>query len=132
MKIKFTFAAAFAALIAFSAVAQNDKTQETQQAQTGKTGNSTPIAEHYPGGDAAMQEFIQKELKYPLLAKRNRIQGRCIIGVTLNADGTLSNFKIIKNIGGGCGEEALRVVKLMKFNAPGYDVLSNIPVDFKL
>ncbi|MDX5347566.1 MAG: energy transducer TonB, partial [Hymenobacteraceae bacterium] len=73
-----------------------------------------------------------KEMKYPPLAKRNRIQGQCIISFTLNEDGTLSNLKVLKNVGGGLGEEALRIVSLLKFNAPGYSVNSSIPVTFKL
>jgi protein TonB len=64
-----------------------------------------------------MYEFIAKELVYPPMAKRNRFQGQCIVAFTLNEDGSTANHKIIKNIGGGCGEEALRVVKLIKFKA---------------
>ncbi|HSI90270.1 MAG TPA: energy transducer TonB [Adhaeribacter sp.] len=91
-----------------------------------------PIADHYEGGQAAMYEFINSNLQYPMMAKRNRIQGQCIISVTLNADGTTTNMRILKNIGGGCGEEALRVVKLLKFNAPGYSIQTGIPVNFRL
>jgi|SRR6478735_8422148 len=91
-----------------------------------------PVAQYYEGGQAAMYEFINKNLQYPPIAKRNRIQGQCIVSVTLNADGTTTNMKILKNMGAGTGEEALRIIKLLKFNAPGYSVQSSIPVNFKL
>lgn len=91
-----------------------------------------PVAEHYPGGQEAMYAFINKELQYPPLAKRNRISGQCIISFTLNEDGSVSNTRILKNVGGGCGEEAERVVKLLKFNPPGYGLQTSVPVNFKL
>lgn len=91
-----------------------------------------PVAQYYEGGQAAMYEFINKNLQYPPMAKRNRIQGQCIVSVTLNPDGTTTNMRILKNMGAGTGEEALRIIKLLKFNAPGYSVQSSIPVNFKL
>ncbi|SNC64384.1 protein TonB [Hymenobacter gelipurpurascens] len=91
-----------------------------------------PVAEYYPGGQEAMYAFIEKELKYPILARRNRIQGQCIVSFTLNTDGTMSGIKLVKQIGGGCGEEALRVVRLLKFNKPDYAVLTSLPIVFKL
>ncbi|TGE28873.1 energy transducer TonB [Hymenobacter metallicola] len=91
-----------------------------------------PVAEYYEGGQEAMYAFIEKELKYPVMARRNRIQGNCIVSFTLNTDGTMSGIKLVKNIGGGCGEEALRVVRLLKFKKPDYAVLTSLPVTFKL
>lgn len=91
-----------------------------------------PAAQYYQGGQTAMYEFINTHVLYPPTAKRNRIQGECIVGGVLEADGTLSNVTVVKNIGGGCGEEAARVVKLLKFNAPGFKSQTSIPVYFKL
>ena len=91
-----------------------------------------PVAEHYEGGKEAMYKFINANIIYPPMAKRNRMQGECIIAFVLNEDGTTSGHKIVKNIGGGCGEEALRVSKLLKFRQPGYKMQTNIPVIFKL
>lgn len=91
-----------------------------------------PVAEYYEGGQDALMAFIGQELKYPIMARRNRIQGQCIVSFTLNTDGTMSGIKLVKNIGGGCGEEALRVVRLLKFNKPDYAILTSLPVTFKL
>ncbi|UOQ51361.1 energy transducer TonB [Hymenobacter cellulosivorans] len=98
----------------------------------GHVGKSIPVAEYYEGGQEALYAFIEKELKYPVMARRNRIQGTCIVSFTLNTDGTMSGIKLVKNIGGGCGEEALRVTRLLKFNKPGYAVLTSLPIVFKL
>ena len=79
-----------------------------------------------------MYEFIGKELKYPLMAKRNRIQGQCIVSFTLNPDGTMQGVKLVKQLGVGTGEEALRVVHLLKFKKPEYPILTSLPISFKL
>ncbi len=101
-------------------------------AGTGRVGAVIPVAEYYEGGQEAMYAFIAQELKYPLLAKRNRIQGRCIVSFTLNPDGTMSGVKLVKQLGGGTGDEALRVVRLLKFKKPAYPILTSLPIDFKL
>ena len=93
---------------------------------------SIPIAEHFEGGKDALLKAIQEMMVYPPSAKRNRVQGECIIHVTMQEDGTLKNVKIVKNIGAGCGEEAARIVNALKFKAPGYIAEFNIPVNFKL
>lgn len=95
-------------------------------------GKAIPVAEYYEGGQAAMYEFIAQELKYPLLAKRNRIQGQCIVSFTLNPDGTMSGVKLVRQLGGGTGEEALRVVRLLQFKKPEYPILTSLPINFKL
>ncbi|SNR32007.1 energy transducer TonB [Hymenobacter mucosus] len=101
-------------------------------AQQAPAPKAIPVAEYYEGGQEAMYAFIAKELKYPIMARRNRIQGQCIVSFTLNTDGTMSGIKLVKNIGGGCGEEALRVVRLLKFNKPDYAILTSLPITFKL
>jgi len=97
-----------------------------------QSGKAIPAAEFYPGGQDSMYAFIDKHKVYPILAKKNRISGECIINFILNEDGTISNATIVKNIGGGCGQEALRVAKLLKFKAPGYKIQTSIPIYFKL
>jgi protein TonB len=102
------------------------------QHQAGGINKSIPVAEYYEGGQDAMYAFIEKEKKYPILAKRNRIQGTCVVSFTLTTSGTLEGVKLVKGIGGGCGEEALRVVRLLQFKKPDYAVLTSLPIVFKL
>ena len=108
------------------------KAQATQGTGIGSAGKSIPVAEYYEGGQEAMYAFIAKELKYPLLAKRNRIQGQCIVSFTLNPDGSMQGVKLVKQVGGNTGEEALRVVRLLKFKQPEYPILTSLPIVFKL
>ena len=147
MKRQFVLSAAFCGLFATAAFAQttpaapSPATQQTPQGAPAPTRTfkavqpptkSIPIAEHFPGGQDSLYKFLDTQAQIPMLARRNRIQGECIIGVTINADGSLSNFKILKEVGGGLGNEALRLAKLLKFNSPGYAVQSSLPITFKL
>ena len=95
-------------------------------------GKVVPIAEYYEGGKDAMYKFINENINYPVNAKRNRIQGEVILTVDLTADGKANNIKVVKNIGGGCGEEVLRVVKLMKFKASGFSTRQNLSVYYRI
>jgi TonB family protein len=73
----------------------------------------------FPGGEPALQQYLKEQVKYPELAKKNGIQGRVVLGFQVEADGSLSSIKILRDIGGGCGEEAIRVVKGMPKWLPG-------------
>ncbi|WP_205502774.1 energy transducer TonB [Rufibacter psychrotolerans] len=128
MKGKHIFAAAAFAFCTAGAFATQAQTTKPATAQTGKL----PVAEHYPGGQDSLVAHIQRNIQYPALAKRNRMQGQCIIGFTLQEDGSITNAKILKEFGGGTGQEALRVVQLLRFNAPGYSQQYSVPVNFKL
>ncbi|MGV3502485.1 MAG: energy transducer TonB [Adhaeribacter sp.] len=139
MKVRLFSLLALVLGLAFSAAAQTTPAAPTEAEVAAKhsppvTDKVLPAAQHYEGGQPAMYQFIAKELMYPAMARRNRFQGQCIISFTLNEDGSTANHKVIKNIGAGCGEEALRVVKLLKFNAPGPggSMVASIPVNFKL
>ncbi|MCR5886384.1 energy transducer TonB [Hymenobacter sp. J193] len=112
-------------------VAPAPATTAPAPAQAGPAG-IVAAAKYYEGGPEAMYAFINQELKYPVMARRNRIQGTCIVSFTLNTDGTMSGVKLVKQVGGGCGEEALRLVRLLKFNKPDYAILTNLPIAFKL
>lgn len=149
-KTTWTLALALSALVALPALAQQKvkvktKTEgdaapapEAAPAQDPVTKIATaapkaiPVAEYYEGGQEAMYDFIYKEMKYPLMAKRNRIQGTCIVSFTLKPDGTMEGVKLVKQVGGGCGEEALRLVKLLKFKNPEYPILTSLPIAFKI
>lgn len=127
----------FALLVAFvfglaPAFAQTPTAKPAVPAAAGGVGKAIPVAEYYEGGQEAMYAFIEKNINYPVLARRNRIQGTCIVSFTLNTDGTMTGVKLVKGVGGGLGEEALRVVRLLKFNKPDYAILTSLPVVFRL
>ena len=89
-----------------------------------------------------MLEFIYSNIKYPPIARENGVEGTTVIRFVVEKDGSIGEPQIVRDIGAQCGEEALRVVKLMnnmpkKWN-PGKQrgkpvrVYFNLPVKFKL
>ena len=92
----------------------------------------------FPGGDQAMYTFIQKNLKYPQQAIQAGIEGRVFVSFIVDKDGNVSNVKAEKGIGGGCDQEAVRVIKMMSGFSPakqnGRPVTYRyiVPVKFKL
>lgn len=92
----------------------------------------------FPGGTAKLYEYLQNNLKYPMGARENDIQGKVFVNFVVEKDGSISNVKVLRGIGGGCDEEAVRVVQsLPKFN-PGKQrgnpvrVQYTLPIVFKL
>lgn len=67
----------------------------------------------YLGGKADMVNFIGSNLRYPIIASENGITGKVEIAFTIDSLGQTSNFRVTKEIGSGCDEEALRVVKML-------------------
>ena len=92
----------------------------------------------YPGGEAKLMEYVAKNIKYPQIARETGIQGRVFVGFVVEPDGSVSNVKVLRGIGGGCDEEAMRVVKSMPKWKPGKQrgkavrVSYMLPVNFKL
>ena len=72
----------------------------------------------YPGGITAMKKFVAANLKYPPAALKAKAEGTVVIRYGLNYTGKVTDVKVKKGIGHGCDEEAMRVVKLMKFTVP--------------
>ena len=73
----------------------------------------------FPGGESKMQEYITKNIRYPKIARENGIQGRVFVSFIVEPDGSISNLKLLRGIGGGCDEEAMRVIKSMPKWKPG-------------
>ena len=92
----------------------------------------------FPGGAAKMMEYIQKNIKYPMMARESDIQGRVFVNFVVEPDGTITNVTVMRGIGGGCDEEALRVVQSMPNWKPGKQRGSavrcsfTVPIIFKL
>ena len=73
----------------------------------------------FPGGEEALYAYFCNNLKYPEKAREENITGRVFITFIVERDGSLSNIKVLRDIGGGCGEEAVRVAKNMPKWKPG-------------
>jgi len=74
----------------------------------------------YPGGNKAMDDFIKKNLRYPEEALQQKIEGTVAVEMDIDVFGTISAAKVKHGIGHGCDEEAVRLVKLLKFQKKKY------------
>jgi TonB family protein len=92
----------------------------------------------FPLGTAALYRFLGQNIKYPEIAQHNNIEGNVVLSFIIEKDGSISNIKAIREIGGGCTEEAIRVVKMMPIWKPGMHngqlvrVRYTLPILFKL
>ena len=92
----------------------------------------------FPGGDAERQKFLYDHIIYPQGASENGIEGTVYIQFVVDTKGNITDVKILRGIGGGCEEEALRVVKMMPQWNPGRQngrsvrVLYNMAIRFTL
>jgi TonB family protein len=73
---------------------------------------------YYDGGDKAMIVFIVKNLRYPTVSLANKVEGGVHIKYDINNKGHVTDAKIVSGLDPACNEEAVRVVKLLKFIVP--------------
>ncbi|MDR2651356.1 MAG: energy transducer TonB [Prevotellaceae bacterium] len=69
----------------------------------------------YPGGNKALSKFVSENLHYPEQAVQNNISGSVHLQYVVNDDGIVESVQVLKGLGYGCDEEAVRVVKLLRF-----------------
>lgn len=92
----------------------------------------------FPGGMDALYKYLRDNIKYPQLARDNNITGKVYVTFVVEKDGSIASPRVLKDIGGGCGQEAIRVVKSMPKWTPGKQrgkavrVQFNLPVSFNL
>lgn len=92
----------------------------------------------YPGGEEARMRYLQENIKYPEEAKELGIQGRVFVTFVVEVDGSITDVRVLRGIGGGCDQEAIRVVKGMPKWVPGKQrgvpvrVQFNLPIKFTL
>jgi protein TonB len=92
----------------------------------------------FPGGEAKMYAYLGKNMKYPPIARDNNIQGRVYVSFVVEKNGAITDVRVLRGIGGGCDEEAIRVVKSMPKWSAGKQrgkpvrVRFNLPIVFKL
>lgn len=86
----------------------------------------------FPGGTEALYQFIQDNLHYPQLALENAIKGKVYVTFVVETDGSISGARVLRDIGGGCGAEAVRVVNMMPRWTPGKQNGKVVPVQFNL
>ncbi len=92
----------------------------------------------FPGGQGALFEYLSKNIKYPVVAEENGIQGRVIVTFVVERDGSITDVKVVKSVDPSLDKEAQRVVRTMpkwipgKQNGSAVRVKFTVPVTFRL
>lgn len=86
----------------------------------------------YPGGEAEMYKFIGQNIQYPRLAKETGISGRVFVTFVVERDGSVTDVQILRGIGGGCDEEAVRVIEAMPKWSPGKQRGKPVRVQYRM
>lgn len=92
----------------------------------------------FPGGFGELNNWLASNLKYPEEAKKMAVEGRVFVEFIVNTDGSVSDIKVLKSVGSGCDEEAIRLMQSCPKWAPGEQdgrvvrVRITWPVTFKL
>lgn len=116
-------------------VVQQEEEKEVDEQEIFLIVESSPS---FPGGEIARMKFLQDNIRYPLMAKESGIQGTVHLTFVIERDGSVTDVKLLRGIGGGCDEEAIRVVKNMPRWEPGRQrgkpvrVQFNLPIKFNL
>lgn len=92
----------------------------------------------FPGGNAALMNYLSQNIKYPVIAEENGIQGRVIVQFVVGKDGHISDVRVAKSVDPSLDKEAVRVVRGMprwipgKQNGQAVTVRYTLPVTFRL
>jgi periplasmic protein TonB len=90
------------------------------------------------GGIGKFYEYLQKNIRYPAVAKENNIQGKVFLTFVVEKDGSITDVKVLRGLGSGCDEEAMRVLRNSPKWKPGIQngrpvrVQYQVPISFAL
>jgi TonB family protein len=73
----------------------------------------------FPGGQKALQAFVDSVMRYPVVAQEHCLQGRVVVAFAVEKDGSLTDIKVVKSVDPSLDREALRIVKMMPRWIPG-------------
>jgi protein TonB len=86
----------------------------------------------FPGGEEAMMKYLSSHIRYPSVAERNKLEGLVVVQFVVNEAGAITDMVILKKLGGGTDEEAMRVIKNMPPWQPGKQNGRPVKVRFTL
>ena len=86
----------------------------------------------FPGGNEAMSLWLSKNIKYPLIAQENNIQGRVVCQFVVNSDGKIVDVQVVRGVEASLDAEAVRVIKSMPAWTPGRQGGKNVRVKYTL
>lgn len=117
------------------AAAKVEEEEDVEEQQIFMVVENAPA---FPGGDEGRMKFLVENIKYPQMARESGIQGTVYVTFVVERNGSVTDVKILRGIGGGCDEEAIRVVQAMPKWEPGKQrgkpvrVQFNMPIKFTL
>ena len=128
----------------------NDETAEVKHVEE-KIAEPEPVKEEetkvfdvveqmpsFPGGPSALMQYLSSNIKYPVVAEENGLQGRVVCTFVVERDGSITDVRVIKSVDPSLDKEAVRVVKGMpkwipgKQNGSAVRVKYTVPVTFRL
>ncbi|MBL7826812.1 MAG: TonB family protein [Saprospiraceae bacterium] len=86
----------------------------------------------FPGGEKELFKYLSKNIIYPAIARENNIQGTVVLSFVVGRDGSVAEVSVLKDLGGGCTKEALRVVTTMPKWIPGESNGKTVKVRYTL
>ena len=92
----------------------------------------------FPGGQSALMQYLQSNVKYPVVAQENGVQGRVVVSFVVERDGSITDVQVVRSVDPSLDREAQRVVRSMpkwipgKQNGQAVRVKYNVPVSFRL
>lgn len=112
--------------------------QKVTEEDPNKIFTSVEQVPEFPGGMEAFGKYLGKNIHYPAVARENGTQGRVIVSFVCERDGSLTDIHVVRGIGDGCDEEAVRVLKSSPRWKPGIQngkpvrVSYSVPIAFTL
>lgn len=91
----------------------------------------------FPGGEPALDDYVKRNIRYPSAAREKQVSGKVYCSLVVGKDGTVSQVKVIRGIGSGCDEEAIRLIQQMpkwlagKLNGKPVNTQISLPIQFK-
>ena len=92
----------------------------------------------FPGGQGALMQYLANNIKYPVVAQENGVQGRVVVSFVVERDGSITDVQVVRSVDPSLDREAQRVVRNMprwipgKQNGQAVRVKYNVPVAFRL
>ena len=111
---------------------------EPPKEEENKVFDVVEVMPSFPGGQGALMQWLNKNIKYPVVAEENGIQGRVVVTFVVEKDGSITDVNVVKSVDPSLDKEAQRVVKSMpkwipgKQNGSAVRVKYTVPVTFRL
>lgn len=119
-------------------IAVNTNESEEKKEVANKVFDVVEQMPSFPGGNEALMKFLSDNVKYPVVAQENGVQGRVVVSFVVEKDGSITDVKVVRSVDPSLDKEAARVVKSMPRWIPGRQngaavrVKYNVPVSFRL